>query len=87
MNKENVRSPEQALAYIVDCTLATVQSMAMIKSRKQGEFVRQISIAQTAIDWMVCMKVDFSSTRAQEVIDDFEGSVSAYADKYDVKKQ
>lgn len=68
MFERDVRSPEQALAYITDCTLATVSSMAMLKSRKKGEFARQISIAQTSIDWMVMMNVDMSNTRAEDVM-------------------
>lgn len=46
MRECDVRTPEMALAYITDCTLATVASMAMLKSRKKGEFERQINIAQ-----------------------------------------
>lgn len=67
MQKYKVKTPEQALAYITDCTLATVQSMAMIKSRKKSEYERQCLIAQSAIDWMNKMGVDYSETRAQEI--------------------
>jgi hypothetical protein len=35
MVKHQVRSAEQALAYITDCNLATVSHMAMCKSRKK----------------------------------------------------
>lgn len=69
MFKHSVRTPEQALAYITDCNLATVCAMAMKKNRPKGEFERQIGIAQTAIDWMVSMDVDMSSTRAVEVLE------------------
>lgn len=68
MLKHTVRTPEQALAYITDCNLATVCELAMRKYRLKHEFERQISIAQTAIDWMIAMNVDMSGTRAVEVI-------------------
>jgi len=68
MFERDVRSPEQALAYITDCTLATVASMAMKKSRAKGEFQRQISIAQKSIDWMDQMGVSMEGTRAEKVM-------------------
>ena len=82
MRKCDVRTPEQALAYITDCNLATVSSMAMLKSRKKSEYERQISIAQTALTWMMQMGVDMSGTRAEEIQD---GDVSKWAAQYDVK--
>jgi len=63
----DVRTPEQALAYITDCTLATVSRMAMLKSRKKHEYTRQISIAQKAVDWMADMGIDVTSTRAKDI--------------------
>ena len=80
MNKHQVRDPGKALAYITDCTLATVSDLAGKKSRPKHEFERQKSIAQTVINWMVQMKVDFSTTRASEVV--AVGSVDAWAATY-----
>ena len=77
MLRHNVRTPEQALAYITDCTLATVVEMAMRKKKSKSEFSRQIAIAQTAIDWMKQMGVDFSTTRAAEI----GGTVKDWAEK------
>lgn len=85
MNKHEVRDPGRALAYITDCNLATVVDLAMKKSKSKSEFERQISIAQTAIDWMVAMKVDFSGTRAADVVK--VGSVAEWASKYTVKSK
>jgi len=73
-----VRTPELALAYITDCNLATVESMAMKKTRPKGEFERQISIAQTAINWMLQMGVDVSDTRAAKIVADYNGDVTEY---------
>lgn len=67
MHKDQVRTPEQALAYLVDCTLATISDLASKKSRPKGEFERQIRIAQQGIDWMKEMNIDPSTTRAEEI--------------------
>lgn len=68
MRKCDVRTPEEALVYITDCCLATVGHMATLKSRKKSEFERQISIAQTACDWMRDMGIDPKGTRAEDII-------------------
>lgn len=80
MQKHQVRTPSDALAYITDCTLATVCSMAFKKSRGKHEFERQISIAQVAVDWMQQMKIDPSSTRVKDVI--AAGGVQKWADGF-----
>ncbi|WP_444679475.1 hypothetical protein [Halomonas sp. E19] len=36
-------------------------------------------MAQQAIDWMRLYDVDFSKTRAQEVVEQYGGSVEAWA--------
>lgn len=77
--KCDVRTPEQALEYMIDCTLATVSHMASLKSRKKSEFERQITIAQTGIDWMVHMKVEPHKTRVEDVIA-MNQSVKEWAD-------
>ena len=82
MTKYDVRTPDQALAYMIDCTLATVYDMAMKKSRGKYEYQRQIGIAQIGIDWAVFMGIDLSETRGAEVIR--AGNVKYWADKYDV---
>jgi len=81
MRKYEVRTPADALAYLTDCTLATVAEMAMKKSRPKGEYVRQKLIAQTGVNWMVCMKVDCSGTRAEAVIE--AGDVEAWAAQFE----
>lgn len=80
MRKDQVRAPADALAYITDCTLATVSSMAGKKSRPKYEFERQMSIAQTAINWMVEFGIDVTGTRAEDVI--AAGSVQKWAQNY-----
>jgi hypothetical protein len=80
MHKYQVRTPADALAYITDCTLATVCDLAGKKSRPKHEFERQIAIAQTAITWMQEMGIDVSTTRAEDVV--AAGSVQKWAEKY-----
>jgi hypothetical protein len=81
MNKFIVRTPSEALAYITDCTLATVCSTAMKKSRGKYEYERQQSIAQQAINWMDEMNVDYSDTRAEDVKK--HGSVANWAQTFE----
>lgn len=77
MMKYQIRTTEQMLAYITDCTLATVCDMACKKSIPRNEFSRQIEIAQTAINWMVQAGIDTSTTRAEDVLE--IGSVRDWA--------
>lgn len=85
MLKCKVRTTEQALAYLLDCTMATVESMAMKKSRPPGEYNRQISIAQTGYDWAISMGVDCSDTRARSLAK-HNGSVAEWARQYEAPK-
>lgn len=48
----DVDSPIQALEYMTECTLATIEQYATKKTRPQAEFNRQIAIAQNGIDWI-----------------------------------
>lgn len=67
MKRENIRSAEDALAYLLDCSLATVEMMAFKKTRPKNEYVRQISIAQTNYDNCVIFGSDISGTRGADV--------------------
>jgi hypothetical protein len=80
MMRCKVHTPAQALAYLVDCTLATVQNMAMKKSRPKGEYARQISIAQIGVNWMKDFKIDPKGTRAEDIQDI---SVAEWLKKYE----
>jgi hypothetical protein len=79
--KHKVNDVSQALVYITDCNLATVCDMAGKKSKSKSEYSRQKSIAQTAVSWMVQMGVDFSGTRAEEVVK--AGSVAEWAAQWE----
>ena len=82
MMKSQVHTPADALAYLTDCTLATVCRMAMLKSRAKGEYQRQISIAESGVQWMIEMGVPRDQySRAAEV--GKRGSVAAWAEVFE----
>jgi hypothetical protein len=85
MRKDEVRTPEQALAYMTDCTLATVGHMACGKRRPKHEYARQISIAQTGVDWIRFMHLSPCGTRAEDVIEKHGASVAEWASQYEPK--
>ena len=68
MKEHEVRTPEQALVYITNCCLATVESLAMLKSKSKYEYKRQISIAQKACTWIEQMNIDHKGTRAEAIV-------------------
>ena len=69
MMKHLVRTPEQAILYLADCTLATVAHMAMKKSKSNSEFQRQIAIAQSAVDWLKDFNIEIEvGSRASKVL-------------------
>lgn len=47
-----VNSMEGALAYLVECNLATVEGLALSKRRGVIEFRRALEIAQKGFDWL-----------------------------------
>ena len=57
MIASRVRTKEDALLYLVECTLATVNHMAMRMSKSKSEYQRQISIAQKGCDWIESMQI------------------------------
>jgi hypothetical protein len=85
MRKHDVKCSHEALAYITDCNLATICGMAGKKSRPKSEYSRQKAIAQQSIDWMRSFGVDFSTTRAMDVVREFGGSVDAWAAQWEGK--
>jgi len=68
MRKENVKTIQEAFLYATDCALATVEDMALKKSRSKPEFSRQIIVAQMMCDWVQEFGIDPGSTRASEII-------------------
>lgn len=81
----DVRDPSAALAYLVDCTLATVEGMAMKKSRAKFEYERQQGIAQAGVDWLISFGCFYADTRVADVVA-AGGSVAEWAKKYEVAR-
>jgi len=75
---DRISSIQQSFAYITDCTLATVERMAALKKRSNGEFERHISIAQQAIDYVRELKINVESSRVYDVME-HGGNVEAWA--------
>jgi hypothetical protein len=72
MTRDNLRSELDALAYLTECTLATVSDLASKSKPPKGELRRQISIAQTGIDWVKLHAkpgMNCGNRRVQEIID------------------
>lgn len=86
MRYHEIRTIEDAYIYMVDCQLATVVRMATLKSRSEGDYKRQISIAQIGVDNIIIFKLNQNDSRIKEVFD-LGGSVQVYADNYDVKRK
>jgi|GEM_PF-3174117 hypothetical protein len=78
---------EHAFVYLVDCTLATVTSLAMRKSRSKSEYARQIAIAQTGINFLMVQQIDPLNSRAKEVINNHGGSVEGWASLFDILQE
>ena len=77
---------EEIIAYIADCTLATVCDMACKRSRGAYEYKRQQIIAQKIVDHIRQYNIPSDHTRVYEVSNKFDWSVQKWADSLDVKK-
>lgn len=78
------RTEHEAMRYLASCQLSTVSSMAMKKSRGKYEYERQISIAQSHVDFLkmfgVKVRVD---SRAYKVLSYYDGDVSKWVKQYE----
>lgn len=84
MTRDTLRSEIDALAYLTECTLATVSDLASKSKPLKGELRRQISIAQTGINWVKLHAKPGGScgnSRVQEIIDK-DISVEDWADAH-----
>ncbi|MCC5612524.1 hypothetical protein LC612_38985 [Nostoc sp. CHAB 5834] len=65
--RSDIREVEQAFGYLTDCLLATIEGMALAKTRPQKILRQQIACAQLALD--VCMTFErLPVSRATEII-------------------
>jgi hypothetical protein len=85
MYQHSVRTLEDAFAYIIECQLATVESLAMKKSRGVYDYRRHIDIAQTGLQWLLDFDVTpEAGSRARQIYDKHGVSVDAWAKSFEV---
>lgn len=77
--EHNLQNTEECLIWLMDCTLATVEDLAMRKSPPKGEFHRQIMMAQVTLNMLRQEYKDVSATRAAKIISEFNSSVQSWA--------
>lgn len=83
VQKHRVDSVDDAMVYITDCNLATVCRMAMRRSRSKSEFERQISIAQSGVDWIIKFDIPHKGSRVEDVFT--VGTVAEWAETFKQK--
>lgn len=67
MRRENIKTPEDSLSYLSDCTLATVEELVFYKKINKAQLERHISIAQTTLELCIQFNVDVKGSRAEEI--------------------
>ncbi len=67
LTHDRVSNPADALSYLTDCTLATVEDLAGRSRPPKGELKRQIEIAQKSIDWMIQFGIEPSGRGARVI--------------------
>ena len=79
MRSSEVRNPEQALIYLLDCNLATVEHYSTVKKISKSDFKRQIGIAQKNLDWVCGFKIELeNNSRAKHIKDNCNQSVEEW---------
>jgi len=80
---ERVTNINEAFLYILDCNLATVGNMAMLKSKSKSEYRRQIRIAQRMIGWIKDFHIEPNKgDRAFDIINNYSGNVTKWAEHF-----
>lgn len=75
-----VNSPMDAMNYLLDCIMATVDDYIMSSRPPRKAFAREIEIAQKTIDWARALDVPLTG-RAKTAITHYGGSVQRYAEE------
>lgn len=52
LTSSTLNNEREAFVFLAECTLATISSLATRSRPPKGELNRQISMAQTAINWI-----------------------------------
>lgn len=70
MRYDDIRSLNDAFTYFLDCQLATVEELAIKKSKSKHDYKRHIEIAQKMINNAKEYGVNVKHTRAENIIND-----------------
>lgn len=87
LTAHTLRNHEDGLAYMIECTLATVAGLLLKKKTPKFELSRQITIAQKGLDCLGKRKYDNSCTRLVKITEQFDNSVQAWADDFRSRSQ
>lgn len=79
LHEHNLQNTDECLLWLLDCTLATVEDLAMKKSAPKHEYSRQIGMAQTALNLLLREGKDVSMIRADQICKNFNRSVKDWA--------
>ena len=79
MMYSKIKTDEEMIDYLIDCTLATVEYYLWAKKIRQHEFERQCGIAQKAMDFLG--KKYIYTSRAKEVIESGKTVLEYYTEK------
>jgi hypothetical protein len=77
---KHFETPEGALLYMTECTLATVERAIMKSSYPKSELKRQINIAQVGVSFFHHRNIK-TSGRVLDVCLDYDGDVAAWAEE------
>jgi hypothetical protein len=78
---------EDAFLYHTNCQLATVDDLAMKKSRSNYEFKRQKLIAKQMCDFIRDHNIEVDAGNRAEDVKLLGWDVEKYSEKYDVKRK
>ena len=81
LSQSRCRNTGDALAYMTECTLATVDRLIMAKNPPIGELLRQISIAQVGINLLFDFDIEIPKNGRLFSIASTSRDVVDYADR------
>ena len=81
LDQDRLQNSHEGFLWLLDCTLATVEMLAMRKNPPVGEYSRQIGMAQTAMECLIREGKDLSIIRAGEIVEKHNRSVEVWANQ------
>lgn len=85
MHKHEIRNEGDALVYLTDCTLATVETLAMRKTPPKAELSRQMSMAEHAISWIYSCGLNYKGSRIEDV--KAAGGINKWVEQMQAKRE